>query len=224
MRLKRFCRTFILHPFIHQILQLLLCQSKKFAHLSSILWYLLFLFLTSPFHMGWRLGRYYRSYNLCKEFLKVDCFSVNVLISYANVLMCWCTDRPFRDHLFTVEIKEWWYNSFWSSGFAILFKIECIIFFVSLSSNSIHMSWSWILFPISFWKVIFGCTFKNNPIECSLCELNFLCDKKVLLLTSVLKKFDMQYLDPYLSSPNGLQIQFRGIRILLSCHFPCKYP
>ena len=48
-----------------------------------------------------------------------------------------------------------------------------------------------------------GLIFKKKSIECSLCELNFLCDKNALFLTKVSKIFDMQYRDPCLSYPNG---------------------
>ena len=88
-------------------------------------------------------------------------------------------------------------------GLPVVSKIGCIIFFVSLSSRSIHMSLSWILFLVSFRRVTFGFTSKKNPIERSLYELNFLCDKNALFLTRVSKMFNMQYLDQCLSFSNG---------------------
>ena len=88
-------------------------------------------------------------------------------------------------------------------GFPIVSKTGCIIFFASLSSRSIHMSLSWILFLVSFRRVTFGFTSKKNPIERSLYELNFLCDKNALFLTRVSKMFNMQYLDQCLSFSNG---------------------
>ena len=93
--------------------------------------------------------------------------------------MYWYADHHCHDQYFYCR-DQMLIGQFFSDpvGFPIVSKTGCIIFFASLSSRSIHMSWSWILFLISFRRVIFGFTSKKNPIECSLCELNVLCDKK----------------------------------------------
>ena len=89
-------------------------------------------------------------------------------------------------------------------GFPFLSLIGCINFSVSSSSRSIHISWSWILFLISLRRVIFRLIFRKNPIECSLCELNLLCEINALFFTKGSRMFDMQFLDSCLSSPSGL--------------------